>query len=61
MAVVGPKMPAKLSSSQPYKHASGMTGKTGIANVAGAFCPHMETISQVVMVITPHIQQVSSI
>lgn len=23
MAVVGPKMPAKLSSSQPYKHASG--------------------------------------
>ena len=22
MAVVGPKMPAKLSSSQPYKHAS---------------------------------------
>ena len=24
--------------------------KTGIANVAGAFCPHMGTISQVVMV-----------
>ena len=30
--------------------------KTGIANVAGAFCPHMGTISQAVMVIMPHMQ-----
>ena len=37
--------------------------KTAIPNVhvAGVFCSHMGTISQAVMVIMPHIQQVSSI